>query len=130
MNTLDHINVVYRLGETKSLITETGNLISLKVDNIKGDYAELKITVDGITSTVSQQGVSISEISQKADSITSTVKDLTDTTNQTYSSIKQTATKISAVVQSPDGGATFELSPTKVSHAAIVTGKQIGRAHV
>ena len=106
----DHLNVTMRLGEVTTLVTQTGEQISIKVDNIKGDYSELKVTIDGITSTVVKQGVAMSEINQKADSITLTVKDLTDITNKTFTQITQTATKISAIVTSPNGGASWELS--------------------
>jgi hypothetical protein len=103
-----------RIGETKTLITQTGSEISLRVDDINNNYAELKVTIDGITSTVLKQGVAISEISQKADSITLSVKDLTDITNQTYSQITQTAKQIKAIVVSPDGGSSWEMNPDKV----------------
>lgn len=106
----DHINIVYRNAENKSLITETATTISLKVEEIDKSYSELKLTADEISSTVSEQGVAISEISQKADSITTKVSDLKDGIDSTYSSIEQTAYKIKAVIESPDGGSSYELS--------------------
>lgn len=106
----DHVNVTMRIGETKTLITQTGEQINLRVDKIDEGYAQIKVESDAITSTVEKYGVSISEIKQTADSITSRVQDISEGVDNTYSEIKQTARKITAVVQEGDESGSWELS--------------------
>lgn len=89
MNKLDHVNVVMRNAETKSLITQTAGEISLRVDAIDKSYAELKVTSDAITSHV---------------------EDISDTANKTFSEIQQTSTKIRAVVVQNNDSGEWELS--------------------
>lgn len=106
----DHVNVVMRIGETKTLITQTGEQINLRVDKIDEGYAQIKLESDAITSTVERYGESISEIKQTAESITSRVQDISEGVDNTYSEIKQTARKITAVVQEGDESGSWELS--------------------
>lgn len=106
----DHVNVVMRIGETKTLITQTGEQINLRVDKIDEGYAQIKLENDAITSTVEKYGESISEIKQTAESITSRVQDISEGVDNTYSEIKQTARKITAVVKEGDESGSWELS--------------------
>jgi|GEM_PF-3767930 len=88
----DHWNVTKRFGDTFSLATQTNNLISLRVDEQNKSFAELKITADAITSTVS---------------------DISDTNKKVYSQITQTAKNIKAIVVEDADSGSVELDKDK-----------------
>lgn len=85
----DHINVVYRINECNSLITETGNNINLKVEEV---------------------GKNVAQIDIKANEITSTVEEVNDEIGNAKSEIRQTARKISAVVEEGEDSGSWELT--------------------
>ena len=85
----DHINVVYRLDQSFSEITEQGNLISLRVDEQNTSFAQLQVT---------------------ADAITSHVENISDSTHKMYSEIVQTATNIKAIVVEDSDSGSVELN--------------------
>ena len=85
----DHINVLYRLNQSFSQITETGELIQLRVEEQNQSFAELKIT---------------------SDLISSHVQDISDVNRLVYSEITQTARNIKAVIVEGEDGSSVELS--------------------
>lgn len=88
----DHVNVTKRISDTSSLITQTGDLISLRVEEQNKSFAELKVT---------------------ADAITSHVEDISDTNHKVYSEIQQTARNIKAVVVEDADSGSVELNKDK-----------------
>lgn len=100
----DHINCVYRIGQSFSEITEQGNLISLRVNEQNVSFAELKLT---------------------ADSITSTVSDISDVNKQVYSQVTQTAKIIKSVVVEGADGSSIELSKSAFKVAFLKSSADI-----
>lgn len=88
----DHVNVTKRISDTSSLITQTGDLISLRVEEQNKSFAELKVT---------------------ADAITSHVEDISDTNHKVYSEIQQTARNIKAIVVEDQDSGSVELNKDK-----------------
>lgn len=79
---------------------ELGELIDTKINSAK---AEIKVTTDGISQSVSNVETTITGIGDKADTAMATAESARDTANQAKSEVQETKTKIASIETSLDG---------------------------
>ena len=79
---------------------EMGELIDTKIDSAK---AEIKVTTDGISQSVSKVETNITTVSGKADTALATATSAENKANQAKSEIQQTNTKLASLETNIDG---------------------------